>query len=232
MTPALSEFIDALDRFVDESSDGHLTLGMRLKLARHFDAEFGSAAPQRRDLLAALIAREMFRQWEPRWLEEAVFDDDDHGALVEQFPSLLKEALAGIVRDPESPALGRFADWNRKYRYLQDHISPCLDRRAQAILVCCGLLSMRHKRLEEDLYREICDDHEWLAIENIDPQYDLQTDTGPRLIEDAWELLCILDHRYEDVEVTAPSKRQAWHWWLNQVRLVANDPDGARALIL
>jgi len=229
MSPSLSAFIDSLDRAIDEAADGRLTHGRRFQLIRKFDAEFGQEASRRRDLVAAIVAREMYKSWDPHWLAEASSKEaNDEHQLVAQFPGLFEKALQELVQRPPSDAMTRFAEWRREYRYHCDYLEISME--AKGVLFCCSCLASRNLRLDEDWCREICSDNEWNQIDEIDAEYHFESDDGPWYTDDAWELLQVLPNRYDPVETLAPTYRKAWRWWLDQVRLVATDFPAAQAL--
>jgi hypothetical protein len=231
MSPQLSSFIDSLDRFVDDAPDGRLTHGQRIKLWMHFDAEFGPAAAARRDLLGALVAREIFKEWDPRWVTEAPFGDgdDEYRDLVEEFPIHFGSNFAATL-DLKSRERQNLLKWCERFELMYDQISPLLNRKAKAILAFCAVLATQYRRLDEGFDREVCQENGWNSVDDVDPQYYFESDCGPITIEDGWERFCEHDI-YAEPDVLAPDRRKAWHWWLSQVRLVCDDPVKARELI-
>ena len=94
----------------------------------------------------------------------------------------------------------------------------------------CGVLGERFQGWDRRLENEICADHQWKSVDDIDPDYFFISDDGPRTVEDGWELFCMHD-RYATPEELRPDCRKAWHWWLTQGRLVADNPQQAWMIV-
>jgi len=228
MSPHLTEFIDALDQFVEDAAVGRLTHGQRLKLLLYFDREFGAAvAAERRDLLALLVVREVCKQWQPEWYDEGVFiAENEAREPVREFPDIFLRPLAPLL-DPNSPERAILSGWFNSVLKWFDDFSFDLHPRGGLIVGTCAALRWRFGRWDEEVCADVCGSRQWNSPEAIDASYHFESDCGPRFVEDGWERLCEHDWYAKQVSL-APDRRRAWHWWLEQVRLVADHPEDVR----
>jgi len=216
--------IVAARRAVDDSKTGHLVLGLRIRIWNAFAVMFPETGQARRDVLAALLAKDLARTWQDHWLlDTSVYGEPcpaAYRALLHSIPRLFEQDLASAVLGP-SCERDEILTWCATVLSENDGILSCLcDPRAKTVLCALAYFQHRITRFDDELYADmgwnIVASDEVKAMSLDDPEYHLCT------IEWYAEDLAVPD-MYAPPEKFRVERSAYWHAWLSRVEFVTQD---------